>query len=116
MIHALKFVLGHLNFSRNALFTHRLLLEHHNWLGKVFLTQVHLHRVGEERLHRHLRLRTTASFLTSVTWHLAIIWPSWHSGLGHPRIGFFGLINHFLADSPARFRRLLTKCWEFLRV
>ena len=114
VIHALEFGLGYLYLLRNAILAQRLLLEHHYGRREVLLTKVHLHCVGEERLHRHLRL--CASFFTSFTWHLAITWSSGHGRLCHPRISLLGLINHFLADSSARFSRLLAKCREFLRV
>ena len=41
----------------NALFTERLILDHHDWLWEVHLAKVHLHGVCEEGLHWHLLLR-----------------------------------------------------------
>ena len=56
--HLLKLRLLVRELLLNAFLTERLLLEHHDGLGEVHLTQIHLDSVREEGLHGHLWVAT----------------------------------------------------------
>lgn len=91
----------------NALLAQRLLVEHHDRLGEVLLTQIHLHRIREEGLHgglaatsatHGLHIRVSGDALTRPTIEVLVC-------------RFFGLVDHLLtvrvgASSP------LAESWE----
>ena len=58
MVHFLKLRLLVRELIVNAGLAKRLLFEHHDGLGKVLLTEIHLDSICEERLHWHPGLPT----------------------------------------------------------
>ena len=58
VIHLLNLILLVSEFIIDACLAKRLLFEHHDGLGKVLLTEIHLDSICEERLHWHPGLPT----------------------------------------------------------